>query len=397
MSRTKDYYEELAARGFGDTGEQSVCLECITDEGLRSQVADQLTENACSFCDREAQAGEDPIAASFELLMLSVMEAIHFFYVRSNDSLYWDDDVTRRYTSQEVAEDVCSGAVSDSVLQEIFDCIEHNHWNKDPGAVNPGDAFRYAWDDFRQTVKHKTRFVFLSIPEESSRHPDEYGAAEILEKLVDIIQTQDILTEVPAGRVFYRGRMIDEPDGSYDASSLGSPPDDAASVNRMSPAGISMFYGADDIATVIAEIGAHTSKRFAVVGAFETVRPLHMVDLANLPPAPSYFDPDGRKHYYELLFMYGFAEDLSAPVTADGREHIEYVPTQVLTEYLRWLPDFSIDGILFTSSQNDGTACVVFCGPEGCANAGKETTNTVLRLQPDSIKAVRVVAGPAPM
>jgi len=133
--------------------------------------------------------------------------------------------------------------------------------------------------------------------------------------------------------------MVDDPaaQGNYDASTLGSPPLMRASANRMSPAGISMFYGCDDIPTVVAEIGSHTAKRFAVIGAFETTRLLQMINLAALPLVPSVFDPEQRKYYYELMFLHGFARDLRAPVALDGREHIEYVPTQVVTEYMRWL------------------------------------------------------------
>jgi hypothetical protein len=71
------------------------------------------------------------------------------------------------------------------------------------------------------------------------------------------------------------------------------------------------------------------------------------------------------------------------------------VPAQVVTEYLRWLPTFHVDGILFSSAQNGGTSCVIFCGPEGWAHAGQETAKTVLRLTEGSVRAVRVVATPA--
>jgi hypothetical protein len=159
----------------------------------------------------------------------------------------------------------------------------------------------------------------------------------------------------------------------------------------MSPAGISMFYGCDDIATVIAEIGSHTSKRFAVVGEFETTRPLRMVDLTNMPE-PNYFDPTRRTEFHDLRFIHDFARDLSAPVVLDGREHIDYVPTQVVTEYMRWLPSFVIDGILYRSSQNEEACCVIFCGPEGCAETGKETDKTLLRFRRESVKNFRVIA-----
>lgn len=393
MGLAKAYMEELHTRGFGETDDQSVCLDCITDEGLRERLARQLTDDACTFCGR-AQ-GDAPIAAPFEELMRSVMDAIHFFYERSEDTLFWSDDVTPRYTSQEVADDVCAGTVSDNVLQAIFEIITDDEWNQDPATLRPNVALRYAWDHFREKVRHQSRFVFLSIPEESSPHPDDFTTGEILEKLIDIILSRGVLTEIPAGHNFYRGRMVDEPDSAgYDASTLGSPPPMRASANRMSPAGISMFYGCEDMPTVVAEIGSHTARRFAVIGAFETTKTLQMINLVALPPIPSVFDPDRRKFYYELLFLRGFARDLSAAVVLDGREHIEYVPTQVVTEYMRWLPAVAIDGILFPSAQNGGTSCVVFCGPEGCADAGNEKDETMLRLKSHSIRAVRVVAGP---
>jgi HEPN/RES N-terminal domain 1/RES domain len=386
--------EDYFWRGFTETGDRSVCLNCIIDDGLREQVASRLTEDTCTFCGRESQ-DELPIAASFDELMEPVMAAIRFFYERSDESLFWSDDVTPRYTSQEVADEVCAGAVSDDVLHAIFEIINDDEWNQDPGALRPNVALRYAWDGFRNKVKHEARFVFLSLPEESSPHPDDFTTSEILEKLMDIIERQGVLKDIPEGHIFYRGRMVDEPVSTgCDASTLGSPPLMKAAANRMSPAGISMFYGCDDIQTVVAEIGSHTAKRFAVIGAFETTRPLQVVDLATLPPIPSVFDPEKRKYYYDLLFLHGFTQDLSAPVVMDGREHIEYVPTQVVTEYLRWLPTVAIDGILFRSAQNDGRSCVIFCGPDGCADDGKETDTTMLRLRNGSVQAVRVVASP---
>src|SRR6266566_2541188 len=391
----EDYLEEIRERGFGETGDRAVCLDCILDEGLREQVAPHLTEHACTFCGREA-ADEAPIAADFETLMRPVMDAIRFLYCRSIDTLFIRDDVTPRYTSWEVAEEICTWAVSDSVLEAICEVITPDEWNKDPGMLPPNVALYYAWSNFCDEVKHETRFVFLSIPEQHSDHPDNFTTGEILDKLMEVIQIRGVLTELPVGHTFYRGRMVDEPEpAAYDASTLGSPPPTKASANRMSPAGISMFYGCDDIPTVVAEIGSHTAKRFAVVGAFETTRSLRMVNLAALPAIRSVFDLERRKYYYELLFLYHFARDLSKPVVLDGSEHIEYVPTQVVTEYMRWLPAVAIDGILFTSAQNGGTSCVIFCGPEGCADAGKETDKTMLRLRDGSLQTVRVVASPS--
>jgi hypothetical protein len=391
-----DYLIDLQQRGFGDTSDRTVCLDCIHDDGLREQVATSRTAAACTFCGRDSGDDSAPIAADFEVLMRAVMGAIAFMYDRSEETLYWSDDVTPRYESWEVAEAVCAGVVADNVLEAIQDALDPDEWNEDPGALRPDVALASAWGGFAEKVKHETRFVFLALPEERSSHPDEFTTTEILEALVKIIEVREALRDLPAGTKFWRGRMVDKPEPlEFDASMLGSPPLMRASANRMSPAGISMFYGCVDVATVVAEIGAHSAKRYAAVGEFESVKPLRVVDLARLPPIPSLFNPERRDGYYELAFLHAFAKDLSAPVALDGREHIDYVPTQVVTEYLRWLPSFDADGILFSSAQNGGTSCVIFCGPEGCADEGKVTEQTVLRLVPGSIHAVRVVATPA--
>lgn len=386
-----DYYEELRARGFGETGDQSVCVNCIFDENLREQIVLYLKKAACTFCGRVAE-DDDPVAAPFEELMQLIIDAIKYFYERSEDTLFWSDDVTPRYDSQEIVQEFCAGLVADNVLEEICETVNDDQWNEDPSVLRPDVALRYAWNDFREKVKHRTRFVFLSIREESSSYPDDFTTSEILEKLVSIIMIHEILVDVAPGHTFFRGRMVDKPVlVDHNASTLGPPPM-VASANRMSPAGISMFYGCDDIPTVVAEIGSHTAKRFAVIGAFDTIRPLRMVNLTSLP-VPSRFDPVKRQSYYELVFLHQFTRDLSATVMLDGSEHIEYVPTQVVTEYMRWLPDTTIDGILFRSSQNGGVSCVLFCGPEGCTDEGKETDETMLRLKTGSVQVVRVVPG----
>jgi len=391
----EDYFEELRARGFTEADGQTVCLECILDEGLREQVARHLTSHTCTFCGRKAQDGE-PIAADFNVLMELVMGGIRFLYQHSIEVLYADDDFTPRLTSEEVAEDVCSGRMTDEVFQLVVQLINEDEWSADPSGSTPDEDLRYSWSKFCDKVKHESRFVFLKISEQRrTLNPWDLTAGEMLQELARVIESNDVIVDVEENQVYYRGRMVDAPKPlNYNASTLGSPPLDVASANRMSPAGVSMFYGCGDVPTVVAEIGAHTAKRFAVVGQFEAARSLRMIDLVNLPPIPSIFDPDKRGSYYDILFLYGFARDLSEPVVLDGREHIDYVPTQVVTEYFRWMLDASVDGILYTSSQNGGTCCVIFCGPESCSDVGKETDKTILRLKADSLKPVRVVPGP---
>jgi hypothetical protein len=62
---------------------------------------------------------------------------------------------------------------------------------------------------------------------------------------------------------------------------------------------------------------------------------------------------------------------LSKSIEKDGREHIEYVPTQIVTEFFRYPfsedNKISIDGIIYPSSKNIGKkACVLFFDSNKC-------------------------------
>src|SRR2546422_504163 len=74
----------------------------------------------------------------------------------------------------------------------------------------------------------------------------------------------------------------------------------------MSPAGIPMFYGAEDEATAIAETYSPIPGKPAAVtvAKFRTARDAYVVDLTALPAFPSLFD-DGRRHLRAPVSSFG--------------------------------------------------------------------------------------------
>lgn len=71
------------------------------------------------------------------------------------------------------------------------------------------------------------------------------------------------------------------------------------------------------------------------------------------------------------IFLRGFAGELSRPVERDDAEHVECVPTQIVTEYLRYVfRDYGadpVDGLVFASAQTQGGRCIVlFADRDGC-------------------------------
>jgi hypothetical protein len=107
-----------------------------------------------------------------------------------------------------------------------------------------------------------------------------------------------------------------------------------------------------------------------------------VIDLSVTPASPSVFAPNSGPLLHQVEFIRSFAADLSQPVVLDGREHTAYVPTQVLTEYFRWLSPLHVEGIVFRSAQNGGLNYALFTGPEGCIDTRADTPDAMLRLQP---------------
>ena len=182
-----------------------------------------------------------------------------------------------------------------------------------------------------------------------------------------------------------------EASGWLHAADIGPPPPERAATNRMSPAGISMFYGATDRVTAIAEAGAHASHTYVVTGEFTPTREISLIDLTNLPELPSIFDAARHQELFVLRFLRQFIHDITLPVELDGREHIDYVPTQVFTEYFRYAFPAGVDGLMFSSAQGPGNNVAVFFGPEFCADKGAESERTRLSLDTGTLQISRVM------
>jgi hypothetical protein len=273
------------------------------------------------------------IGPALEAVRLPDPPPEQFQYSSPEGSLLWDQEDGEWMggtvvSSTEAAYDFCSSDVTDEVMEAIVEVIPEADWTEDDFAqLRPDEALRFTWEAFRDKVKYSSRFVFLSTPEEHSDHPDEFTTGEFLQKVDEVLRDNGTLLTVPAGRKFWRGRLTDDPQDAQrwnSAADLGPPPRERASNSRMSPAGIAMFYGSDDVATAIAEIGAHNSQRYAILGEFDTIKDLTLLDLTDLPDIPSLYSEAGRTpRYYDLLFLHRLAADLGKPIALDGHEHIE--------------------------------------------------------------------------
>lgn len=89
------------------------------------------------------------------------------------------------------------------------------------------------------------------------------------------------------------------------------------------------------------------------------------MNLTQLPPLSSVFDSNRRQEREELLFLESFVEEIKKTIEKNGTEHIEYVPSQVVSEYFALVFEASngqcLDGVLYPSAvQRGGHNLVLF-------------------------------------
>ncbi len=151
----------------------------------------------------------------------------------------------------------------------------------------------------------------------------------------------------------------------------------------MNPVGISYFYAATTRKTALAEIFRGPPASVAI-GTFRPRSGLLVLDVSSLPSVPSPFDENSREQRDAILFLQEFAKTISRPVEKTGREHIDYVPSQIVSEYFAKVFSFKevkansdidlphegastrarrINGLIYRSAVRDDGENIVFFPP----------------------------------
>jgi hypothetical protein len=242
-----------------------------------------------------------------------------------------------------------------------------------PEIIATGDSTGGYFNPFDAMTAFAPEAIDSADSDEAIEEAQEgVSASRMLDEIGEAVEEVGLVIELPARTKLFRGRVGPSTRPYRSARKLGPPPQNKTVANRMSPAGIPMFYGAVDEFTAIAEtvLGRLKKSKILNLGAFETLENVHVLDLTNVPAVPSLFSPS-RYLRPTLSFLHSFVTDLSKSIKKDDRVHTEYVPTQIVTEYFRY--SFHRDGgppirgILYPSSRAEGgTACVLFFAREEC-------------------------------
>lgn len=348
-----------------------VCGDCIADDGIRGFISANAESRRCSFCQ---SVSDEPIAAPLDDVGEYINRCLRQEYGDAADGLLpWDgeekDYFGSNWDSEELLTDVVELELPNdhdgALLGELVGYLDDIAWCERNGlGLTDREYAQYSWDYFCDVVMRRRRFFFLDIGPDPSE-PEVYDPGQILRNIFDFADEAGLFTELAAGKQLYRARW-EEPGAQLETPrELGPPPEEKATqANRMSAPGIVMFYACDEIDTALFEV-AQEPGLFAV-GRWKILRPAIVLDLTAIPAIPALFecDPEGGQDVSRraLTFLHHVADQISRPITRDDRIHVEYVPTQVVTEFLRARVRRrrnAIDGVKYESAAHPGHASYV--------------------------------------
>lgn len=381
MGQVKKLWMEMEERGDWPPDSlhgKDVCAHHFEDKYLRLMVTEKGHNGTCTYCGKK-----DVVRDMYDLGEDIAWKVGRYFVDPANGdfmlakNFYDDDDEVipgfKRIgdfvvpeenmvyeSTHELMFDLGLFTENDELNEDIADIFTTDTWvSKDIYEEDQTVHLAVLWEKFCKEVTHSRRFTFLATPEYE-------GYDNILERLHRIIIEQGLCKTLRKGTVLYRARKVDAVNKKYAFKDITAAPDSSAFLNRMSPAGISMFYASFDKKTPMRECVGDGSSAM-IVGKFKTIRPLRVIDLTKIS-ATSFW----MNGWQENRFLHQFNGEVTKPINPDDKKHLQYVPTQVITEYFRYMfrdaEKLPIDGLIYGSSKTKERNIVLFCNQRESEN-----------------------------
>jgi hypothetical protein len=364
-----------------ELSERRICSQCVGDEYLKKEILAEGTEADCDYCDASGKTISmeelaDRVEAAFtDHYVRTPTEPSGFEYAMAKEEGGWD-------RPGDQAEWAIGGAASldESPARHVTAILEDRHYDRE--AAQMGDESEFDRDSYYERkdiddyeFQEAWRFFESSVTADA-RHFNSAAESTLDEIFGDLNQhrtSDERPSIVEAGpdheiKAFFRGRVFQSTGPLLNAlespeREIGPPPMRDALAGRMNARGVSVFYGATEPGTAIAELRPPVGSR-VVLGRFELLHPVRLLDVRALKDVVvegSIFDPS----YLRRLERAKYLERLSARISMAVMPHdetLDYIVTQVIADYLATRENPALDGILYPSSQQSdrGANVVLF-------------------------------------
>lgn len=345
-----EQYEKSKLSGLDKT----ICFECIKDKYLAKLVIENAVSNRCSYCKKKFRSNK---AANYEFIKNKIYQTIYTYYGNAQDlnvSVVKGQWVIKPTSIENILLDL-NPEWSDSFTTDLAESSDSDsylvrHSNGNCLEVPESKILMYSWDSFKNQILYKTRYLFLNEPIDELGDKEIIPASLMLNSLAELCIEFNLIKRVKRNSIFYRVRSHSKNESFEEFDQMGVAPKKRASAGRMNPVGIPYFYIANSLLT--AELEVIKDQEYWSYATFKLKNDIDVIDFSNLPEVPSIFDIEKNKIRQKIIFMYDLVDDLSKPVGPDDNEHIEYIPTQVVSEFFRYRFKPEVKGIKYKSVKN---------------------------------------------
>ena len=366
-----DLYLDAQSQGYYES-DKNPCACCVGDAFITELIEKNNEIKQCDFCKKRAKT------ISVNCILERFMRFICFFYDRAVEScpVEHGEYLLPTIDVYELADDYLNVKKDNLfeflkdqlVLDEVY-CEKLNDYGNEI-VYSP----LWMWNEFSRQLKHEMRFFFWRNSDHTFH--DEPLPYSILFEISKNVEFFNFVKKIPEGTSLFRARSGNN--FPHTPQALGAAPDNIAPDNRMSPAGISLFYSSSDFKTCLSEV--RESQSTFTVGEWVTCHDMLFLDLSQYLnqennyhlPNISIFDSDNLDKIPIRNFFADFLSDVNKKIDReDLSKRYEYVPTQVVAEFFRHIYRTSsgekLSGIIYPSCQNpEGKNFVIFCGQRGC-------------------------------
>lgn len=351
------------------------CVKCFSEEEIQKFIEKFDEMGVCDYCgnkDVDVAPVEDVGEFVLEGFLRKYEDATHHVSYCSAEGGYQlpHNSITEILQDEEIFGDDLDDP--SSLIEDLVDDDGTPYVSKNPYGPLDEEEYIASWDEFCEIVKTKYRFTSLTNFEDEFNHPKSF-----FEMLANTL-SEMFLVELYPGQKIYRSR-IGKNNDNYNHRDLTSPPPEKSRNSRMSPTGISVFYGGMNEDVCINEVRPSVGE-IVYVAEFEVLKNLNILDLSIKfdEPDKSMFNEEYGYEFEEILkpFLNYFVTEIAKPIRVSDFQ-IDYLPTQVFTEFLRRFKfrehyfesqtdsTFTIDGIKYRSSlTEDGVNIVLFRGAD---------------------------------
>ena len=341
--------------GLEHKKEKFICFECFRNNGIKKFIKEVKKLGNCNFCPQD-----NIYIRGFQEVVEYIIQCIKHEYEEHPNGMFNIKDVLNDKNFK------CSTypytEIIKALLESSYSLKSETNFKDNPIETQ---KLIVIWDRFKETIKKQNRFFIKNYSLSYNSLGEEYFPSVILDRIIECLRENECISEIKEGDYIFRARSFFEAK-EYNAKNLGYPTEAYRYSTRMSPLGIPAFYASTEQDVAVNEVRqsvGQPAKKF-IVGCWVFNKDINVVDFTKIPKREiDFFDLKLQKKKDEADFLKEFSKTVSEPIRKDKQEHIEYIPTQALSEFIK-MSFKDIYGIAYSSNTNTSNSKNLCLFPE---------------------------------